>query len=92
MIVGVRRRAGRLVAALPRPLRAGFAVLAVGLLADLAYHLVPAAGGHAGPGPLVTHGVVIVGVGLSLAGIAISAVAGAGHTGRAERPAGRRGT
>jgi hypothetical protein len=82
----------RVVAGIPRPLRTGFAVLAVGLLADLAYHLVLGPGAHAGPGPLVIHGVVIAGMGLSLAGIAMAAVTGAGHAGRAERPAGRRGT
>jgi hypothetical protein len=92
MIAGVSRRVGRMLTGLPRPLRPGFAVLAVGLLADLAYHLALGPGAHAGPGPLVIHGVVIAGMGLSLAGVVVAAVTGTQHASRAERPAGRRGT
>jgi hypothetical protein len=64
--------------ALPGAMRLGFGVLVLGLLADAAYH---AAFGiepshhdaHAGV-PLAIHGLVAVGMGLTLVGVASSAL------------------
>jgi hypothetical protein len=70
-------RAIRQLATLPRLLRAGFALLALGLAADGAYHV--AIGGAAshdvtgGPAQLI-HLVVAIGMALSLAGIAVTAL------------------
>ncbi len=87
MTLGVRHHVRRALGGLPKPLRPGFGILGLGLLADLAYHLALGPTTHDGPGALAIHGLVLLGMGLSLAGVVISAV---GPRGRPNVPAGRR--
>jgi hypothetical protein len=64
----VRRR-------VPPMLRAGFTVLVLGLMLDIAYHIAigPNEDGHLGTAAVVIHVVVFVGMALTLLGVAATA-------------------
>jgi hypothetical protein len=66
----------RLAGSLPLLLKAGFTLLAAGLIIDVAYHLLPRADHthELGLGAQLIHLLVFAGMALSLAGIAWSAV------------------